>query len=223
MAISVVCSGCKTRFNVSDQFAGRTGPCPKCKKLIKIPQRAAGEVTIQEPEPPTGSPSTTRMPTAPIIFKEDTVSLLSIVSVAIVVLGSLFLSILFRYTWGPGNTPTAILVAGAILFSFPCAWCGYWILRDREIPPLHGTSLATRSLICAVIYSSLWGVHSFLPVEQMAEEYWQWLFVGPILGFAGALAAFTSLDFDWGTAFAHFSLYVIFTASLRWILGFPAF
>ena len=124
MAISVVCSGCKTRFNVSDQFAGRTGPCPKCKKLIKIPQRAAGEVTIQEPEPPTGSPSTTRMPTAPIIFKEDTVSLLSIVSVAIVVLGSLFLSILFRYTWGPGNTPTAILVAGAIVFSFPCAWCG---------------------------------------------------------------------------------------------------
>ena len=31
MAIKVLCPGCRTLFTVSDKFAGRTGPCPKCK------------------------------------------------------------------------------------------------------------------------------------------------------------------------------------------------
>ena len=67
------------------------------------------------------------------------------------------------------------------------------------------------------------GVHAFLQIEQMNEEFWRWLFVGPIFGFAGALAAFAALDLDWGTAVAHFALYVLFTAVLRWILGLPTF
>lgn len=223
MAISVVCPGCKSRFTVSDQFAGRTGPCPKCKKPITIPKKAAGEVTIHEPERPAEKGSTGRMPTAPIVFQEKPLSLLVVAGVIAGALGCMLVAAACRLAWGPGNTPTWLLAAGAAGLAFPCAWLGYWIVRDREIPPFPTTSLAVRCLICAAVYASLWGVHAFLPIEQMHEEFWRWLFVGPIFGFAGALAAFAALDLDWGTAVAHFSLYVLFTALLRWILGIPSF
>jgi hypothetical protein len=38
MPIQVVCPSCKTSFKVSDQFAGKQGPCPKCKAPIRIPK-----------------------------------------------------------------------------------------------------------------------------------------------------------------------------------------
>jgi hypothetical protein len=38
---------------------------------------------------------------------------------------------------------------------------------------------------------------------------------------SGALAALVTLELDWGTAVAHFSLYAMFTALLRWLIGLP--
>jgi hypothetical protein len=223
MAISVVCSGCKSRFSVSDQFAGRTGPCPKCKKPITIPKKSAAAVTIHEPEAPASKGAIGRMPTAPIVFHEKPLSIVNVMAVFAGIAGSLLAAAICRATWGPGNTPSVLLAVGAVILAFPTAWIGYWILRNREIEPFASTSLITRCAICAVVYSSLWGIHAFLPIEQMHEEFWRWLFVGPIFGFAGALAAFASLDFDWGTSVAHFALYVLFTTTLRWILGLPSF
>ena len=223
MAISVVCSGCKSRFTVSDQFAGRTGPCPKCKKPITIPAKPTGQVTIHEPEPPAAKGTTGRMPTAPIVFHEKPLSMVAVAGVIAGTIGSVLVAVACRAIWGPGNTPTWLLAIGAVALAFPSAWIGYWIVRDREIEPFSSPTLRIRCLICAAVYASLWGVHAFLPIEQMHEEFWRWLFVGPIFGFAGALAAFATLDLDWGTALAHFAFYVLFTSLLRWILGLPSF
>ena len=67
MAIQVLCGSCKATFTVSDQFAGRTGPCPKCKKPIMIPSAPVKAVVIHEPEAPsTTSTATGRAPTAPL-------------------------------------------------------------------------------------------------------------------------------------------------------------
>ena len=49
MPISVVCTGCKKRFSVSEKFAGQKGPCPSCKAIIQIPAKAE-EVVIHAPE-----------------------------------------------------------------------------------------------------------------------------------------------------------------------------
>lgn len=49
MTISVVCPGCKKRFSVSDKYAGQKGPCPSCKTVIQIPEKAE-EVVIHAPE-----------------------------------------------------------------------------------------------------------------------------------------------------------------------------
>ncbi|MFM7035594.1 MAG: hypothetical protein ACKOYJ_10530 [Planctomycetia bacterium] len=221
MPISVVCTGCKSRFSVSDQFAGRTGPCPKCKKPITIPKRAVAEVTIHEPEAPAATGASGRMPTAPIVFKEAPLSMLTIGLVGAAALACMAAAFACRTVWGPGLVPTWILAIGAIGLAFPCAWIGYAIVRDREFEAYRGRGLAVRCVICAAVYATLWAAHSFLPVELMHEEFWRWLFVGPVFGFAGALAALATLDLDWGTAGVHFACYVIVTAILRWITGLP--
>ena len=77
MAISVVCPSCQSRFNVSDKFAGQTGPCPKCKNPITIP-KASGDVTIHEPTKPTASSQSGHMPTVPIVFEEESFSRVTI-------------------------------------------------------------------------------------------------------------------------------------------------
>ena len=221
MPIQVVCPGCKSRFTVSDQFAGRTGPCPKCKRSLTIPQPAAQAVTIHEPEAPvTTGQGTGRIPTAPIQSTERPVSRLQLALTAVGTLGCLLLAGVARIAWQPGEAPRWALAASALLLAFPCVALGYRIVRDRELEPYRGRALAARVTICALVYAALWGVRALVPVE-MTTEMWQWLYVAPIFFGLGALASFATLDLEWGAAAVHFSLYVLVTALLRWLAGFP--
>src|SRR5947207_1420932 len=49
MPIPIICPGCKSQFRVSDKFAGKQGPCPKCKTLINVPK--LDEITIHTEGP----------------------------------------------------------------------------------------------------------------------------------------------------------------------------
>lgn len=221
MPIQVVCPGCKSRFTVSDQFAGRTGPCPKCKQSITIPAPAAKAVTIHEPEAPAASSQGSgRVPTAPIVSTERPVSAIQFVVVGVGVVTCLIGAVLARVAWQPGQAPPWALATAAILLAFPCAAIGYRIARNRELEPYRGRSLAVRVTVCALVYALLWGVRAFVPTE-MTTEMWQWLYVAPIFFGIGGLAALAAFDLDWGAAVAHFSLYVLVTATLRWLAGFP--
>jgi hypothetical protein len=220
MPIPVICGGCKSRFTVSDQFAGRTGPCPKCKAPIEIPRITVKEVTVHEPEAPAAtSTGTGRIPTAPIVRFDKPVSTLVISAIVAGGLASIVSALLVRLACGPGGAPPWLLAIAAIVAAWPCVRIGYAIVRDRELEPYRGRSLLARTLICAAVYAALWGVRGFLPAE-LTTEMWQWLFIAPIFFFAGALAALATLDFDWGPGVAHFSLYLLFTALLRWAAGF---
>jgi hypothetical protein len=221
MPIQVVCPGCTSRFTVSDQFAGRTGPCPKCKKPITIPAAAPAAVTIHEPEAPaTSSQGSGRVPTAPIASTERPVSRLQFALVGVGAVACLIFASLARAAWQPGQAPAWALATAAVGLAFPCAAIGYRITRDRELEPYRGRALALRVTICALVYAALWGVRGLVPVE-MTTEMWQWLYVAPIFFSVGALASFAAFDLDWGAAAVHFSLYVLVTATLRWVAGFP--
>ena len=49
MSIIVTCPGCRKSFKVSDKFAGKTGPCPSCKRTLQVPTKAE-EVQVHAPE-----------------------------------------------------------------------------------------------------------------------------------------------------------------------------
>ena len=218
MPIPVICPGCSSRFNVSDKFAGQTGPCPKCKKPITVPALVKA-VTIHEPESPvkaaTGRPAIVSVPRlvepAPVMAFAATAAGTVVTMVLAWLIGSLF---------RPAVPPAWLLVAGAFVVAVPCVFLGYAISRDRELAPLGGSGLVLRGLICAAVYTGLWCIKGMLPVEATAEM-WQWLFLGPIFLLPGALAALATLELDWGPATAHFSIYVLFTALLRTLAGLP--
>jgi hypothetical protein len=111
-------------------------------------------------------------------------------------------------------------LAAAFLLAVPCAMLGYIAVRDRELEPFSGTPFLLRSLACAAVYAGLWGVKGMLPPEATAEM-WQWVYLAPMFVVSGALAALVAFELEWGSAVAHFSLYAMFTALLRWLLGLP--
>ena len=229
MPIPVVCPSCKARFTVSDQFAGRTGPCPKCKQPIKIPELAAQSVVIHEPDRPvSASGGSGKPPTAPLKKRDKPVParafiLTAIGSIAFMGIAAA-LPIVFPPTPGDGTAPNQnaipswLLLAGAFATAIPAVLLGYAAVRNRELEPYSGRQLFVRAAICAAVYASLWGIRGLIPAEQTAEM-WQWFAIGPLFVAAGGLAALATLDLEPGNAAVHFSFYVLFTAMLRWLAG----
>jgi len=224
MPISVVCPGCTARFNVSDQFAGRTGPCPKCKKPITVPKPAARSVTIHEPDAPVASSAGTgRPPTAPLKRRDRPVRFSALAGAAMGGLGCIAVAALLPMVFppaangGPG-IPAWCLLGGAFVVAVPCVMLGYAAVRNRELEPWRGGDFMKRALVCAAVYAMLWGLRGLLPAEQTAEM-WQWFYLGPLFMAAGGLAAFATLDLDWGNALVHFSFYVLLTSALRAVAG----
>ena len=219
MPIPVICSGCKARFTVSDQFAGRTGPCPKCKQPITIPAAVVKTVTIHEPESPTaGSSATGRPPLAPIRRIDKPVTPLGFTATAAGAVATMLFAWLAGVAYAPEPPPNWLLAVGGFLVALPCAALGYVGVRDRELEPYHGGGFLVRSLICATVYAGLWCAKGILPAEHTAEM-WQWLYLGPLLFVPGVIAAMAAFDLDQGRAVAHTSLYVMFTSLLRWLAG----
>ena len=220
MAISVVCTKCRARFNVSDKFAGQTGPCPKCKSPIKIP-KPSGDVTIHDPTVSAGSPSTGQMPTTPIVFKEDSFSRITLTLVfaasVLLFLAAYISGQIFRAEPGRVEIPVLLQAVTAILVAIPCTKIGYTVMRDKELEPYKGRQLTVRVLACSVIYASLWIVRGTIGIEN--PEIWQWLFIAPVFLFAGGLTAAISFDLDWGVAVSHYSLYVVLIALVRYTAG----
>lgn len=220
MPIPVVCPGCKARFTVSDQFAGRTGPCPKCKKSITIPTPAAQSVVIHEPERPAASSAGTgRAPTAPIKRRDKPVKWTAFALSAAGAIAFMGGALALRLAFGPGEAiPPWIMLAGAFAAAIPAVSLGYAAVRNRELEPYRGRPLLVRILICSLVYAGLWAVRGMIPAAQTAEM-WQWFVIAPLFVAAGALASLATFDLDWGTGAIHFSFYVLFASLLRVLAG----
>src|SRR5262245_6594726 len=65
MPILVTCPGCKAQFNVGEKFAGKQGPCPKCKALITIPKISGASAPPPTPEGKAGPAAATKPGAAP--------------------------------------------------------------------------------------------------------------------------------------------------------------
>jgi len=219
MSILVVCPGCRKSFKVNEKFAGKTGPCPKCKHTIQVPAKAE-EVQVHAPtEFATGGRSVSgELLTKPIARQEvrvQPVTVAAIAAAAVVVL-------LVTVAAGRKGLFDNILVgvAGLLLLSPALAVAAYTFLRNDELEPYRGPSLWLRAAICGTAYTILWGVFSYLSaVGFLTGELWMWVFVVPPFLAVGGLAALAALDLDYTNACFHYAFYVLVTVVLRWAAG----
>src|SRR5262245_50926663 len=137
MAIDVTCAACKTRFQVSEKFAGKSGPCPKCKATIKIPDKSQ-EVVIHAPEA-TGPKTATGQPVfKPIARTEVKLQTPQIVAIVGSILLVLILAFVLRMQFPGGKVPQLVTILGSILLGPALAFAGYTFLRDDELEPYRG-------------------------------------------------------------------------------------
>jgi hypothetical protein len=220
MAILVVCPGCRKRFNVSEKFAGKTGPCPNCKTNIRIPTTAE-EVKIEGAgEFESGGRSATgQLATKPIAFEETKWNPIAAASIGAAAVGALLV------TWLAGRAEIfekyfIARAAGLLLVSPPLVVAGYAFLRDSEaLEPYRGKALYLRAAICSLVYVLLWWVYGLLANQVLTGELWSWAYFAPPFFIVGSLAAMFSLDLDFGNGFFHFCFYLIVTVLLKWVGG----
>jgi hypothetical protein len=221
MSIIVTCPGCLKSFQVSDQFAGRTGPCPKCKRTLTVPDKAQ-EVTVHAPEEFAGGgrSASGKMITKPVAFETTKLEPVKIVAIVAAALTVLALTWIGGHAGLLGNMIVATI--GLLAVSPPLVVAAYGILRNQELEPYRGMPLYIRSSLCALAYVALWGIFTLLAspsVGLITGELWGWLIVVPLFAVTGGLFALAALDLDFGDAMFHYGFYLLATLILRWAAG----
>ncbi len=226
MPIRVICPGCHASFNVSDKFAGKSGPCPKCKAVMKIPEKSE-EVVVHAPETEGPKDSTGKSVLKPIARQNDAKFSLPM---TIGIVGTLITIPLVAFVLGrsmqdaegnPDINPI-ILAVGAVLLAFPVVVSGYSFLRNDELEPYSGKELWLRASICAAVYAALWGLHWYLGWMNLygnPMESFHYVIAVVVLLIPGALASLATLDLDGTSAAIHCGFYLMVTVGLRLIMG----
>ena len=217
MSILVVCTGCKKSFQVNDKFAGKSGPCPKCKTVIRVPEKSA-EVKVHTPEAfGTGGRSTTGKLLLKPIDRED-VKFRPVMGYGV---GGAVLGLLAA-TWVLGLTgllENYVVRGAALLVISPVlAVSAYTFLRDDELEPYRGRELFIRAGICSAVYMILWATFAYVMNNvNHPVELWLWFVIGPPLIAIGAAAGWLSFDIEPGDGFCHYSFYLLVTVLLGWV------
>jgi len=225
MAIAVICPSCHARFQVSDQYAGKEGPCPKCKTKITVPA-LADEVKIHGPAEYGGAKDAQgRAVLKPIERAETKVQPAMVVGVIGAIAFAFIVAFFLRSSvdW-KSSAGTIVLGLGAVVLAPPLVLGGYSFLRNQELEPYRGTAVIVRVAICSAVYAGLWGaiwaLKHFL-IGDASPEIWQYLIVfAPPLGI-GALAALATLDLDFGSGVFHYVLYLGTCILLRLTMKLP--
>ncbi len=208
MAINVVCPGCLKRFQVSDRFAGRQGPCPNCNTVINIP-KAQVKIHGADEFERGGKTATGKLILKPLErlnmdFNPTKAGLMAlgvfVVWCVAALLGYMSLS--------PG-TLDWIGGIGVFLVAFPLSLFGYQVMRDHEsIFVMTGVDLYRQVGICALIYAVLWIVFECVAWYMRADEVFIWLYFAAF-AFLSMLAAHAVLDINFGNAVMHYLVFFV--------------
>jgi hypothetical protein len=221
MAITVLCPGCKKRFSVHDKFAGKKGPCPKCKTIIQVPEKTE-QVVVHTPDEFGPKNATGRATLKPIARIDTAFSPLLTAGIVVAALGTLVAAWLLRTP--DGKVSGFLLALGAIGLGPPLAWGGYAFLRDDELEPFRGREAWLRVGICGLVYAAVWGLEAFVSAsafggKPFGVEYMA--LVIPAMVALGAFGAWASLELDFGIGALHYGLYLAVTVVLRLIMSLP--
>jgi hypothetical protein len=219
MPIIVVCPGCRKSFSVNEKFAGKSGPCPNCKQILRVPTKTE-EVKIHVPEAFAGGGKSTqgKLITKPIARTDVRLQPVAVASIVASVL------VVLVVTWIGGQSqwfdPWYIQAIGLLLVSPPLVIAAYAVLRDAELEPFRGKALGLRAAGCGLAYIVLWGVFAALKARGVITgELWIWLFLVPPFVALGGGAAMALLNLEFGDGMLHYGFYLVATLLLRWVAG----
>src|SRR5687767_12012160 len=137
MPISVVCTGCKKRFSVSEKFAGQKGPCPQCKTIIQIPTKA-DEVVIHAPEGAGPKDSKGGAVIKPILREETRFNPKIAIGIGVAVIAIFIAAWVIGSSYpaptkgGPRNVPLFWKAIAALALGPTLAFSAYSFLRNDE-------------------------------------------------------------------------------------------
>ncbi len=221
MPIPVTCPGCLARFTVSDKYAGKQGPCPKCKQVINVPDKTQ-EVVIHAPETTGPKDSSGRPVLKPLRRVEFNPSTIQIVIASVVAVLALAGAIVTRVT--AQSPPTWALALVAIALSYPLASIGYTFFKDDELGGYIGRERWIRLGICAAVFAGTWGLYWFLAIyfgnRTLAdvEPLQLAIFLGLMFGL-GVAVSVGACELEVGQSFLHYSIYFVVTLVLALIAG----
>ncbi len=220
MPIRVTCTSCHTRFNVSEKFAGKEGPCPKCKVTITVPDKEQ-EIIIDVPDD-APKDSKGRSVLKPIQRRDTVLSSVQITLIAVSVIGFLLVALLLRLmTEGDSSkVPGWLIYVAAIAIAPPIVYIAYSFLRDQDLGTFAGREFWVRVLICSVVYALLWFA---MPLGCIAfnDKYdlgsWMVALIA-MLAIGGATGMLT-FDFDYLLGLVHYGMYLGTCLIGRWLAG----
>jgi hypothetical protein len=221
MPIQVTCPGCLSRFTVSDKYAGKKGPCPKCKKEIMVPDKAQ-EVVIHAPEVSGPKDSKGVAVLKPIKRGEFRVGWKVWAMVGLATVVTLSLAILVR--WNVIPSAPWLLTLGALVLAPPIAMLGYTFLRDDELEGYSGREYLVRITICSAVFAATWliylGLARFFENQSLGDVsvVQMALFMLAMIA-VGTVASLTSLELETGQSIMHYLAYFVVSFLLCWIMG----
>ncbi|MGD0897405.1 MAG: hypothetical protein ABR915_06180 [Thermoguttaceae bacterium] len=221
MSILVVCPGCKKSFQVADKFAGKSGPCPKCKATIRVPAKSE-EVKVHSPGQFSrgGRTAGGELALKPISRKEVLFQPVMAAGVAGAIVGLLAVILAARGLGLVAAHPIVWCAIGLLAVSPVLALAAYTFLRDDELEPYRGLSLYIRSAACAAAYVVLWALFAYVRYEvKPGDQIFLWVLITAPVVVLGSLAAWVSLDLEPGNSFFHYVFYLLVTAVLGWVAG----
>lgn len=233
MAIAVTCPSCRASFRVDDKYAGRQGPCPKCKAPITIPK--VEKVVIHEES--GAATSTTAASAASGAAKSATQTLKPIARTEVqfrmgpaiaMVLGAVALVALayfLRQMLGrvddkgvPTTMALALRAFGLFVTAIPTVIGAYAILRNDELEPYRGGALWARVMICCLIYAGLWIGFYFVPLDIRSSAITLIMITAVAVGIGGSMSM-VLFDLDFGSGAFHHLLYLAASILLGYVAG----
>ena len=220
MPIRVTCNKCHTRFNVSEKFAGKEGPCPKCKTKIRVPDKTE-EVVIAAPKASGPVDSTGKAILSPLRRKETTISRVQLTLIAVSIIGFLAIAFVMRILIpDKAEFPMWLLGLSAFLIAPPLVYVAYAFLREQELDSFMGNELWARVLICSAVYALTWIA---MPLAAFAfndsYEVGSYVIAGVAMLGIGGVTGMLCLDLDYFLGSVHYGLYLGICLLGRWLAG----
>jgi hypothetical protein len=217
MTIQVTCPGCKKRFGVSDKFAGKKGPCPKCKAEITIPA-SSEEVKVHEPEGfgPKGAGG--RAALKPIFREESKFSPVTAGIIGAPLLLALILAIVFR---DPDDPSLVVFLLLSFLVAVSLAYAGYIVFRDNDLEPFRGKNLWMRVGVCALLFAGTWGIVALVNTLGMNGEGFSMpvmmILLAVIVAIGGGIS-YICFDLEYLNGAMHYGMFLVVSILLRLIV-----